>query len=102
MQRLASTMILSLMLAMAPSKASAASDALVAIGVFLAGMAIAQPQTYPQGQPPVVVGQGYPQTYPQVAYQQVQTVRTQICVWQPFYNPHTGQPMGGRTNCYWQ
>ena len=100
MQRLVGTMILSLMLAMAPIKASAASDALLAIGVFLAGVAIAQPQTYPQGQPPVYVNQGQPQAYPQLA--QVQTVRTQICVWQPFYNPHTGQPMGGRTNCYWQ
>lgn len=97
MQRLLGTLTLSLAMGL-PTSATASSDALIAVGVILAGIAITQPQTYPQGQPPVVVGQSYPQTYPQV----VQSVRTQVCVWQPFYDPRTGQPLGGRTNCYWQ
>lgn len=105
MQRLLGTLILSLMLAMAPSKASAASDALLAIGVFLAGVAIAQPQTYPQGQPPVYVNQGLPLpgTTGGALYEQYRPGMSRVCYWQPFYDPRTGQPLGGRTNCSpWQ
>lgn len=97
MRKVLTALVVSLAMGL-PTSATASSDALIAVGVILAGIAITQPQTYPQGQPPVVVGQSYPQTYPQV----VQSVRTQVCVWQPFYDPRTGQPLGGRTNCYWQ
>lgn len=97
MRKVLTALVVSLAMGL-PTSATASSDALIAVGVILAGIAITQPQTYPQGQPPVVVGQSYPQTYPQA----VQSVRTQVCVWQPFYDPRTGQPLGGRTNCYWQ
>lgn len=97
MRKVLTALVVSLAM-LVSTPAAASSDALLAIGIFLAGVAVTQPQTYPQGQPPVFVGQSYPQTYPQA----VQSVRTQVCVWQPFYDPRTGQPLGGRTNCYWQ
>ena len=74
--------------------AQAAGPTEVALGVLFGavlGNAIAQNQnqTYPQGQPPVVVG--YPQTYPQ----QPQVVYNQVYIpprcFQPIFDRYTGQ-----------
>ena len=72
--------------------AQAAGPGEVVLGVLFGavlGNAIAQNQTYPQGQPPVVVG--YPQTYPQ----QPQVVYNQVYIpprcFQPIFDRYTGQ-----------
>jgi len=83
---------------------SGVEQALLALGIFGAGYAVAQNRSpYPQGVPPVYVGQqGYPQVVPQqpvVVYNAPIYVPPQRC-FQPFYD-RFGQYLGSRAvSCY--